>query len=315
MPKRLTENQKRAREIMAQQKWRSNRHELPDHYPEWQEAQSAEHTLRLEGFKRLEDQEIFDKIRTILIEEARYRKIFQRIADLFRTHDTMVCLTQSRESVVRGGVSNPGLEFRLLYHPNVKDIIKDAGSAIYTKSPSRWILPVEEKTHGRLQEFSQWIAVIIDIRTMAILVNVGVPDISAQPKDEDLFPVFPASRVVSKADIEAAILTQRPHDAIREKTLFIHDGSHFTQASEWDHIWTQCPLLLARYGVLTGEPRYVFYDVIQKNIVEMGFGNTSTETRAMIKRYADTIESHWATKDLHQEQAFTLTRSTLSQPA
>lgn len=172
----LTADQKKARAIAKDTRWRRQRGDIPNDYPGWEDASEAEHCLPLEGFAPLDNQEIFNRIRDVLTEEPKFRRLFVRIGQVLGCKPEAVCLVEPRGGVIRGrAAAGKGFAFRFPYNPPAASVLKDAGSAIYSKTPSRWTVPVDDDGMGTLQGLQDHFHIMIDLSSLAIQINARDP--------------------------------------------------------------------------------------------------------------------------------------------
>lgn len=301
----LTNEQKAAREQARQAKWEFQRGGIPNNYPTWDEAAGAHHLLALDGYAPLDSPELFAGVREVLEEEPMIRRIFLRIGAVLGCYPEAVCLVSPMESLTRGGAAaGSGIAFRFPYNKAAATVLKGAGHAIYSKTPSRWTLPIGTNDTGALTDLRQHFHALIDLTTMAIMVSEKAPAGVGIPVEDHQFCLAEKPIEVTVPDIEAALREGRPQDHPVMDQLFIHTGEQFIAFPKSNIALTQATSILLRYPVPAGQPRYALYDTRRSVVIQFAFSNVSRLTRQLIARYADTFEHYRYTGDLLEKSVF-----------
>ena len=284
--KRLTKLKRELAKIEQQlARYQKSRRYLPDSYPEWEHAEKADPSIRLDGFTRVRDCHLFEQVKSALLSNT-FNKVIDSLSDVFECDKSQICLFEKRE-VSRKGKKISVVSFRYTYNPDFNSELKDTDQATFDARTKAWNLTFDENTSDMVSEpIGDFYRIVIDLNEMIIMRNENEPAMASETILA--FKKLPFHISVRKTDILIAVSEYRATDFVLGSRLYVNDGgSGFVAYPDQDVIWTQSPFLLLRYSVPNGRPRYVSFSTLGMAVEEITFGNDTKKTSMAIARFMD----------------------------
>jgi hypothetical protein len=258
------------------------RRHIPDKYPDWEQA-SVIAGYDLQKFSHRVDHDIYLQLREVLQSAAKFTDVLDFAANIIGCDRNEVCAVERAGFLVDGEYSK--LILRCEFNPMVNDAIKSTELAVFDRNRKSWNFCNTKQDWDQLDKIlSSFFKCIVDISTVSIYENSG--ELSVSARDLVAFSPRPYHEAVTLDDIKGAIAAARPRDADDFGRIYVHDGEQFLP---WDSgiRWTQMPSLLIRYGMSAGNPRYLGYSVIARDVEFVTFGVHDKRSTAVLAMYRD----------------------------
>lgn len=270
------------KEACSQHLRAKRRRHIPDKYPEWEQA-SVVTGFGLQKFSHRVDHGIYLQLREVLQSATKFSHVLDCVADIVGCDRNEVCAVERAGFIVDG--AHTKLVIRYEFNELVNDAIKDTEMAVFDRNRKSWNFLNSKETWDQLDNiFSSFFKCIVDISTVSIYENSGRVSVSA--KDLVAFSPRRCHEAVTLDDVKGAIATARPQDADDIGKIYVHDGEQFLP---WESgiRWTQMPSLLIRYGMRAGNPRYLGYSVLARDVEFVTFGVHDKRSIAVLAMFRD----------------------------
>jgi len=294
---RLERRQERLKRAVAREEVRLRRiqiarRNLPCDFPDVAAASGKLPALWPVGFRRELDPAVVGQVREALL-RSRFAAALDGVADALGC-DRLAVLMIEAGRAVRRGVKSRILHLRYQFNPTVNEVLRGTERAYFERGVTKcWDIVPDEPVMNLLQAaIPEHFSALIDLDTLAVLVHPAKPTAAQQTVPS--FEVLPFHRVIEANAIVAALNAARATDQMERRTLYIHSGTSagFVPFVPGRPYFTRLPLLLLRYAVSGGRPRYAALLTLAVQVEGVSFGNSTDGTLRAIARYVDTCRMH-----------------------
>jgi hypothetical protein len=215
------------------------------------------------------------------------RVLLDRVADRLGAEEHALLLLRRSVRTIRGHNSTC-LHLIFMFCEAYADLLRATGWARFDGKLKCWYLPEEFVTEGLLAEtFSGRFTHIVDLDEGLVWTTGAAPPAPPLPYLE----LLPAPITFSQDDVISAFLRARPQDVPGGKgRMGLFDEGQFSHMPEGP-VATRYPLVLLRFPVEGGHPRYVTFSPLSGEVERVSFYN---ESGRAIARQHDVIRSHKA---------------------
>lgn len=218
---------------------------------------------------------------------AKPRVLMDRIADRLGAEEHALLLVRRSVRTIRGHKSTC-LHLIFMFCKSYADLLRATGWARFDGKLKCWCLPEEFVTEELLAEtFSGRFTHIVDLDEGLLRMTGAAAPAPPLPYLE----LLPAPITFSQDDVISAFLRARPQDVPGGKgKMGLFDEGQFSHMPEGP-VATRYPLVLLRFPVEGGHPRYVTFSPLSGEVERVSF---YTESGRAIARQHDVNRSHKA---------------------
>lgn len=216
---------------------------------------------------------------------AKARVLLDRVADLLGAEEHAILLLRRSVRTIRGHRSTC-LHLLFMFSEAYADLLRATGWARFDGKLKCWYLPEEFVTEELLAEtFSGRFTHIVDLDEGLLRMTGAAAPAPPLPYLE----LLPAPVTFSAEDVIAAYGRARPQDVPGGKgRIGLFDAGRFSDLPE-GQVATRYPLVLLRFPVEGGHPRYVTFSPLSGELERVSFYKESSRA---IARFHDVIRSH-----------------------